>query len=203
MAAPRWSTETKCSSRHVSSSSRGMAGRHTRARRCASRRPPGRARRGRPTQTSRRARPSPSLERATSRRMTPQPRPLDAAERERLILDHMPLVRALARRTRTGESHSMTSCRSGRSGSSRRSIALIQHAGASSRAANSALLARPRSSRRRPRRMPQPSGIGRPFRTHSRSTHVRDPTPRCTRQRRRSRWLACSSDSLNLCTPNQ
>ena len=39
-----------------------------------------------------------TLERPTSRRMTPQKRPLDESERERLILDHMPLVKALARR---------------------------------------------------------------------------------------------------------
>jgi RNA polymerase sigma-B factor len=39
-----------------------------------------------------------TLERSTSRRMTPQQRPLTESERERLILDHMPLVRALARR---------------------------------------------------------------------------------------------------------
>lgn len=39
-----------------------------------------------------------TLERPTSRRMTAQKRSLDESERERLILDHMPLVKALARR---------------------------------------------------------------------------------------------------------
>ncbi len=39
-----------------------------------------------------------TLERPTPRRMTPPRRPLDQSERERLILDHMPLVKALARR---------------------------------------------------------------------------------------------------------
>ena len=39
-----------------------------------------------------------TLERPTSHRMTAQKRPLDESERERLILDHMPLVKALARR---------------------------------------------------------------------------------------------------------
>ena len=44
-------------------------------------------------------RPMPAiLHRPTTRRMPPPTRPSDEAERERLILEHMPLVRALARR---------------------------------------------------------------------------------------------------------